>query len=107
MKIPAKGCRHFLVKPWANGTEKGTTCPLCGAIINDKGEIIGTSKSIQRRLTIAETPFHSIQNVGGRVVLDLLKDEIAEAKRLLQEAHVEFQAAQAKATEAAMVKVRR
>ena len=43
-KIPAKGCRHLLVKPWANGTGKGNTCQLCGAITNDKGEITGTSK---------------------------------------------------------------
>ena len=49
-RIPAKGCRHLLVKPWANGTGKGNSCQLCGAIINNKGEITGTSKSIQRKL---------------------------------------------------------
>ena len=100
-RIPAKGCRHFLVKPWANGTGKGTTRQLCGAIINDKGEITETSKSIQRRLMIAETPFHSNRKVGGRTALDLVQDEIDEAKRLMEEAHVEVQAAQAKVTEAA------
>ena len=47
-RILAKGCRHLMVKPWANGTVKGNTCQLCGAIINDKGEITGTSKSIQK-----------------------------------------------------------
>ena len=100
-KIPAKGCRHLLVKTWANGTEKGTTCQLCGAIINDKGGITGTKKSIQRRLTITETPSHSNKNVGGRTELDPLQDEIDEAKRLLEEAHVEVQAAQAKVAESA------
>ena len=46
-RIPAKGCRHLLVRPRANGTGKGNTGQLCGAIINDKGEITETNKSIQ------------------------------------------------------------
>ena len=69
--------RHLPVKPWANGTGKGNTCQLYGAISNDKGEITGTSKSIQRKL------------------------DVDEAKRLLEEAHVEVQAAQNKVTEPA------
>ena len=36
------------------GTAKGNTCQLCGAIINDKGEITGTSKSTQRKLVSDE-----------------------------------------------------
>ena len=66
--IPAKGCRHLLVKPWAHGTRKGTTCQLRGAIIIDK------------------TPLHPNRKVGGRTELDLVQDEINEAKRLLEEA---------------------
>ena len=58
-RIPAKGCGHLLVKLWANGTGKGNTCQLCGAIINDKGEITGTSKSIQRKLASTEEKRHS------------------------------------------------
>ena len=44
---------------------------------------------------------HSNQTVGGRTELDLVQDEINEAKRLLEEAHLEVQAAQSKVTEAA------
>ena len=79
-RIPAKGCRHLLVKPWANGTGKGNTCQLCGAITNDKGEITGTSKSVQRKLVTDE------EKVEGRTELDLVQDEVDEAKRLLEEA---------------------
>ena len=100
-RIPVKGCRHLLVKPWANGTEKGNTCQLRGPIINDKGEITGTSKSIQRKLVSNEEKRHSSQKVEGRTELDLVQDEVDEAKRLLEEAHVEVQAAQNKAAEAA------
>ena len=39
---------HLLVRSRTNGTGKGNTCQLCGAIINDKGEITETNKSIQR-----------------------------------------------------------
>ena len=94
-RIPAKGCRHL------NGTGKGNPCQLCESIINDKGEITGTSKAIQRRLMTAERTLHSNRTVGGRTELDLVQDEIDEAKRLLEEAHVEVQAAQNKVTEAA------
>ena len=71
------------------------------AIINDKGEITGTSKSIQRKLVSNEEKRHSSQKVEGRTELDLVQDEVDEAKRLLKEAHVEVQAAQNKVTEAA------
>ena len=100
-KIPAKGCRHLLVKPWENGTGKGNTCQLRGAIINDKGEITGTSKSIQRKWVSNEEKRHSSQKVEGRTELDMVQDEVEEAKRLLEEAHVEVQAAQNKGTDAA------
>ena len=96
-RIPAKGCRHLLVKPWASGTGKGKTCQLCGAI---KGEITGTSKSIQRKLVSNEEKHHSNRTVEGRTALDLVQDEVDEAKRLLEEAHAEVQAAQNKVTEA-------
>ena len=96
-RTPAKGCRHLLVKPWANGTGKGN----CGAIISDKGEITGTSKSIQRKLVTDEEKRHSSRTVEGRTELDLVQEEVDEAKRLLEEAHVEVQAAQSKVTEAA------
>ena len=85
----------------ANGTGKGNTCQLCGAIINDKGEITGTSKSIQRKLVTDEEKRHSSPKVAGRTELDLVQDDVDEAKRLLEEAHVEVQAAQNKVTEAA------
>ena len=96
-RIPAKGCRHLLVKPWANVTGKGN----CVAIISDKGEITGTNKSIQRKLVTNEGKRHSSRTVEGRTELDLVQDEVDEAKRLLEEAHVEVQAAQNKVTEAA------
>ena len=44
---------------------------------------------------------HSSQTVEGRTELDLVQDEVGEAKRLPEEAHVEVQAAQNKVTEAA------
>ena len=91
-RIPAKGCRHLLVKPWANGTGKGNTCQLCGAIIKDKGEITGTSKSVQKKLVTDEGKHHSSWTVEGRTELDLVQDEVDKAKRLLEEAHVEVQA---------------
>ena len=100
-RIPAKGRRHLLVKPWANGTGKGNTCQLCGAITNDKGEITETSKSVQRKLVIDEEKQHSNRTVESRTELDLVQDEVDEAKRLLEEAYVEVQAAQNKVTEAA------
>ena len=49
---------------------------------------------------IAETQFHSNRKVGGRTALYLVQDEIDEAERLMEKAHVEVQAAQAKVTEA-------
>ena len=102
-RIPAKGCRHLLVKPWANGTGKRNTCQLCGAIINDKGETTGTSKSLQKKLVTDEEKHHSsrTRTVEGRTELDLMQDEVDEAKKLLEEAHVEVQAAQNKVTQAA------
>ena len=68
-RIPAKGCRHLLVKPWANGTRKANTCQLCGAISNDKGEITGTSKSVQRTVegrTELDRRGRRSQEVAGR-----------------------------------------
>ena len=44
---------------------------------------------------------HSSRTVEGRTELDLVQEEVDEAKRLLEEAHVEAQAAQNKVTEAA------
>ena len=49
----------------------------------------------------AKRTLYSNQTVGGRTELHLLQDEIDEAKRLLEEAHLEVQAAQSKVTEAA------
>ena len=63
--------------------------------ISDKGEIT------QMRLMTAERTLHSKRTVEGRTELDLVQDEIDEAKRLLEEAHLEVQAAQSKVTEAA------
>ena len=102
-RIPAEGFRHLLVKPWANGPGKGNTCKLCGAIINDKGETTGTSKSIQWKLVTNERTPHSNRTVEGRTELDLVQDEVDEAKRLLDEANLEVQAAQSKVTEAAFL----
>ena len=61
----------------------------------------GTSKSIQRKLVSEEEERHSSQKVEGRTELDLVQDEVDEAKRLLEQAHLEEQAAQIKVTEAA------
>ena len=44
---------------------------------------------------------HSSWTVEGRTELDLVQDEVDEAKRLLEDAHVEVQAAQNKVIEAA------
>ena len=52
----------------ANGTGKGNTCQLRGPSC------------------------HSSWTVKGRTKLDLVQDEVDEAKRLLKEAHVEVQA---------------
>ena len=41
------------------------------------------------------------RTVEGRTELDLVQDEVEEAKRLLEEAHAEVQTAQNKVTEAA------
>ena len=63
----SKGCRHLLVKSWANGTGKANTC----------------SKSIQRKLVTDEGKRHSSRTVEERTELDMVQDEIDEAKRLL------------------------
>ena len=94
-RIPAKGCHNLLVKPWANGTGKGNTCQLCGAIITDK--VTGTSKAIQRRLMTVERTLHANRTVEVRTEQDLVQDEIDEGWRL-EEAHVEAQAAKSKVT---------
>ena len=51
---------------------KGNACQLCGA--NDKGEIIGTSKSVQRKLVTDEEKHHSNRTVEGRTELDLVQE---------------------------------
>ena len=48
-----------------------------------------------------ERKLHSNRTVEGRTELDLVQDEVDEVKRLLEEAHLEVQAAQNKVTEAA------
>ena len=48
-----------------------------------------------------EVKRHSSRTVEGRTKLDLVQEEVDEAKRLLEEAHVEVQATQKKVTEAA------
>ena len=67
------------------------------AVLHHQGEITESSETIQRRRTIVE----KLSTQTRMWELDLLQDEIEEAKRLLEEAHVEVQAAQAKVTEAA------
>ena len=95
-RIPVKGCRHLLVKPWANGTGTGNTCQLCGAITNDEGEIkqVGPEETGDRRGAA------SFQQDGGGTYR-AGSGAGREAKRLLEDAHVEVQAAQNKVTEAA------
>ena len=94
-RIPAKGCRHPLVTPWTNDTGKRNHVPtMSGAIISDKGEITGTSKSIRRLMTAETTP-------EARTELHPVEDEMDEATRLLEEAHLEVQAAKSKVAEAA------
>ena len=70
-------------------------------LTNDKGEIAGTSKSVQTKLVNDEGKQYPNRKLEGRTELDLMQDEVDEAKRWLEEAHVEVQAAQNKATEAA------
>ena len=48
-----------------------------------------------------EGKHHPNRTVEGRTELDLVQDEVEEAKRLLEEAQVEVQAAQNKVIEAA------
>ena len=67
--------------------------------VNDKGEITGTIKVIPRKLVTAERKSHSSRTAEGRTELDLAQDEIDKARRLPEEANVEVQAAQNKATE--------
>ena len=100
-RMPAKGCRHLLVKPWQMARERKNTCQLRGAIINNNGDITGTSKSIQRKLVNAERKRHSNRTAEGRTELDLVQDEVDKAKRLLEEADVEIQTVQNKVTGAA------
>ena len=52
-------------------------------------------------LVTDEEKRHSSRKVAGRTELDLVQDDVDEAKRLLEEAHVEEQASQNKVTEAA------
>ena len=80
-RIPAKGCRHLLVKPLGKCTGKGSACQLCGVIINDEGEITGTSKSIRRKMVTDEGKRHASRTAEGRTGLDLVEDEVDEAKR--------------------------
>ena len=49
----------------------------------------------------AEMAPHSNRTVGGRTELDQVQDEVDEAKRLLEDAHLEVQAAQCTVTGAA------
>ena len=77
-------------------------CISCvGPSPTTRREITGTRKSIQRKLVTDEGKRHSSRTVEGRTELDLVQDEVDEAKRLLDEARVEVQAAQNKVTEAA------
>ena len=48
-----------------------------------------------------EVKHHSTGTVEGRIEMDLVQNEVDEAKRVLEDAHVEVQAAQNKVTEAA------
>ena len=57
--------------------------------------------SIQRKLVSNEEKRHSSQKVEGSTELVLVQDEVDETKRSLEEAHLEVQAAQNKAIEAA------
>ena len=75
--------------------------PLAPQNLDDKGEIVGTNNSIQRGLVSEEEEQHSSQKMEGHTELDLLQDEVNGAKRSLEEAHLEAQAAQNKAIEAA------
>ena len=69
--------------------------------VDDKGEITGTSKVTLRKWVTDEGKSHSSRTVEGRTELDLAQDEVDEAKRLPEEAHVEVQTAQNKTTETA------
>ena len=71
------------------------------AVATTRARSRGTSTSIQRKLVTNEGKRHSSQTVEVRTELDLVQDEVDEAKRLLEEAHVGVQAAQNKVTEAA------
>ena len=48
-----------------------------------------------------ERKLHSNRTVEGRTELDLVQDETDEAERLLEDTHLEVQAAQSRVTEAA------
>ena len=64
-------------------------------------DITGTSKLIPRKFATYEKKRHSSRTVEGRTELEQVQVEMDEAKRLLEEARLEVQAAQNKVTETA------
>ena len=94
-RIPAKGCRHLLVKP--RQRDMRVSC------VESSSTTRAGSLEPASQLVTSERKLHSNRTVEGRTELDLVQDEFDEAKRLLEEAHLEVQAAQSKVTEACRV----
>ena len=66
-----------------------------------KGEITGTGKGDPTATDDRRDDATLQPDIGERTALHLVQDQIDEAKRLLEEAHLEVNAAQTKVTEAA------
>ena len=96
-RMPAKGCRHLLVKPWANGTVKAKDVSAVRGHHQRQGgdhwnQQVGPEDTGDRR---REASFQPDPDGGGTYRAGSgAGNEVDEAKRLLEEAQVEVQAAQ-------------
>ena len=100
-KIPAKGCRHLLVKTLGQRHGQGNHVPTVWSHHQRqrrdyRDQQVDPTATDDHRDTVSLQP-----ECGWAHELDPLQDEIDEAKRLLEEAHVEVQAAQGKVVKSA------
>ena len=87
--------------PWAKWYGKGKYVPAVWSHHQRQGRNHGDQQVHTAEIGVQRGEAHPCQKVEGRTELDLVQDEVDEARRLLEEAHVEVQAAQNKVTEAA------
>ena len=101
-RIPAKGCRHQLVKPLGQWHGKGKHVPTLLSHQQRQRRDHKDQQSDPKASDDRRDGASLQRDIGGEnTELDQVQDEIDEAKRLLEEAHLEVQAAQSKVTEAA------